>query len=400
VALWCASGAAAADLVAYEVVDGISIPAPLTAQPGDPERGRAVMIHRQQGNCLACHQVPALADVPFHGTVGPSLAGVATRYDAGELRLRLVDPKLVNPDTIMPAFYRQDGLYRVAEEFAGQTILSAQQVEDVLAFLLTLDQDAPPVAPPPPGRERFKQFALEAPAGNPYPWLFSGYYTRSEAVRAIQTDDAKNPGMFWVAEGRALWDAVEGRAGKACASCHGSAADSMAGVGARYPVYHAPSGKLVSLEQRINLCRREHMQATPWDWTSDELAAMTIFVRHQSRGMPVAVAVDGPARPFFERGKAFYYQRRGLFDMSCAHCHEQNFGARLRGNVLSQGHTTAHPIWLLEGGSESLHVLFEFCNQRVRAAPYAYGADEYVNLELYVTWRGQGLPVETPGVRY
>jgi sulfur-oxidizing protein SoxA len=110
--------------------------------------------------------------------------------------------------------------------------------------------------------------------------------------------------------------------------------------------------------------------------------------------------VDGPARPFFEHGTEFYYRRRGLLNMSCAHCHEQNYGEHLRGNLLSQGHTNAHPIYYLDGGIDLAHVLFEFCNQRVRAEPYAYGSDEYVNLELYVAWRGQGLPVETPGMRY
>jgi sulfur-oxidizing protein SoxA len=174
----------------------------------------------------------------------------------------------------------------------------------------------------------------------------------------------------------------------------------MKGVGARYPVYHEPSGKLISIEQRINLCRTENMKAEAWEYNSDQLAAMTIYVRHQSRGMPVAVAVDGPARPFFEKGEEFYYRRRGLFDMSCAQCHEENFGERLRGNMLSQGHTNAHPLYYMSGGIDSIPALFEFCNQRVRSEPYAYDSDEYVNLELYVAWRGQGLPVETPGVRY
>jgi L-cysteine S-thiosulfotransferase len=391
--------AIADDLVGYQIVDGIRIPQPLTGEPGDPARGRAVVAHRQQGNCLACHQIPALADEPLHGTVGPSLAGVARRYDEGELRLRLVDSKQINPDSVMPAFYQRDGLYRVAPEFADQTILTAQQVEDVLAFLLTFDEEeAPALAAP--EREQFRLAAIDAPAGNPYPWLVSGYYAHGEEVRAIQDDDAKNPGMLWVAEGEALWGAVEGEAGKACVSCHGSAADSMQGVGARYPVYDEPSGKLISIEQRINRCRADNMQAPPWGWLSDELAAMTMFVRHQSRGMPVEVAIDGPARPFFEKGKEFYYQRRGLFDMSCASCHEQNYGAYLRGNLLSQGHTNGHPVYFLAGGIDLVPVLFEFCNQRVRSEPYAYGSDEYVNLELYVAWRGQGLPVETPGMRY
>jgi len=398
VAQSCVSNAMAEDLVPYQVVDEISIPAPLTGEAGDPKRGRAVVIDQQQGNCLACHEIPALAEEPLHGTVGPSLAGVADRYGEGELRLRLVNPKRINPDTVMPAYYAHDGLYRVAEKFEGQTILTAQQVEDVLAFLLTFDEEQP--AGRPPGRESFRQVAIDAPEGNPLPWLYSGYYTRGEEMRAMQDDDLMNPGMLWVGTGERLWDQVDGEAGKACVSCHDSAEESIKGVGARYPVYHEPSGKLISIEQRINRCRTENMKAEPWEYNSDELAAMTIFVKHQSRGMPVDVVVDGPARPFFEKGAEFYYQRRGLFDMSCANCHEQSFGERLRGNMLSQGHINAHPLYFLSGGIDSIPALFEFCNQRVRSEPYAYGSDEYVNLELYVAWRGQGLPVETPGVRY
>ena len=390
--------AVAEDLIAYEVVDEISIPAPLTAEPGDPERCRAVVIDQQQGNCLACHEIPALAEEPLHGTVGPSLAGVADRYSEGELRLRLVDPKQTYPDTIMPAYYARDGLYRVAEKFEGKTILTAQQVEDVVAFLLTFREEPP--AGRTSGREGFRQVAIDAPEGSPLPWLYSGYYTRGERTRAMQDDDLMNPGMLWVAEGERLWDQIDGETGKGCLSCHDSAESSMRGVGARYPVYHEPSGKLISIEQRINLCRTENMKAEPWEYNSDELAAMTIFVRHQSRGMPVAVAVDGPARPFFAKGEEFYYRRRGLFDMSCAQCHEENFGERLRGNMLSQGHTNAHPLYFMSGGIDSIPALFEFCNQRVRSEPYAYGSDEYVNLELYVAWRGNGLAVETPGVRY
>jgi L-cysteine S-thiosulfotransferase len=400
-AFFCAGmeSAAAEDVVAYEIVDGTSIPVPLTGEPGDAARGRAVVAQRQQGNCLACHEIPALADEPLHGTVGPSLAGVARRYDEAELRLRIVDPKQINPDTVMPAFYRRDGLYRVAQEFQGKTILTAQQVEDVLAFLLTFDEEETPVVRA-SGREQLRLAAIDAPEGNPYPWLVSGYYAHGEETRAIQDDDAKNPGMLWVAEGEKLWNEPEGEAGKACMSCHGDAAESMKGIGARYPVYHEPSGKLISIEQRINLCRTENMKAPAWGWASDELAAMTMFVRHQSRGMPVEVAIDGPARPFFENGKEFYYRRRGLFDLSCAQCHEQNYGEYLRGNLLSQGHTNGHPIYYLAGGIDLIPVLFEFCNQRVRSEPYDYGSDEYNDLELYVAWRGQGLPVETPGMRY
>ncbi len=127
-------------VVAYEVVDGAAIPKALTDQPGDPENGREVAIHRRKGNCLACHIMP-IPEQSFHGEIGPDLNGVGSRYDAGELRLRLVDPKVLNPHTIMPAFYRSEGFHRMLTDFEGQTMLTAQEVEDVIAYLQTLKEE-------------------------------------------------------------------------------------------------------------------------------------------------------------------------------------------------------------------------------------------------------------------
>ncbi len=124
-------GVTAADYV----VENFGIAKPLTSEPGDPIRGAKVMIEREQGNCLACHA--ASVDAEFFGTTGPSLVGVGARLSAAQLRLRVVDPKRINPATMMPAYYRSEGLNRVLPEFAGKTILSAQQVEDVVAFLAT-----------------------------------------------------------------------------------------------------------------------------------------------------------------------------------------------------------------------------------------------------------------------
>ena len=120
-----------------EVVDEFSIPKALTDAAGDPDRGRKIAINRKQGNCLACHILP-IPEESFHGETGPDLHGVAGRYTAGELRLRIVDPKVINPGTLMPAFYRNDGFHRVAKNFKGKAILDAQQVEDLVAYLMTL----------------------------------------------------------------------------------------------------------------------------------------------------------------------------------------------------------------------------------------------------------------------
>lgn len=131
-----------ASLVAYEVVDGIAISEPLTDQPGDPEQGKAVAINRELGNCLACHHMP-IPEEEFHGETGPSLWGVANRLTTAEIRLRLVDAKKMNPETMMPGFYVVDDLRRVPKEFQGKPILTAQQIEDVLAYLATFTVDEP-----------------------------------------------------------------------------------------------------------------------------------------------------------------------------------------------------------------------------------------------------------------
>jgi sulfur-oxidizing protein SoxX len=128
-----------ATLVAYRIVNG-AIPQPLTAQPGDPERGRRVVLDRDGGDCLVCHALP-LPQRQFHGTVGPPLDGIGSRSNAGVLRLRLVNPKALNPATIMPAYYKVEGLHRVLERYRDRPILTAQQIEDVVAYLLTLRQE-------------------------------------------------------------------------------------------------------------------------------------------------------------------------------------------------------------------------------------------------------------------
>ncbi len=119
---------------------GDAIPAPLTTEPGDPARGKTIVTNRQVGLCLLCHSGP-FPEEKFQGNLAPTLAGAGSRWSVPELRLRIVDSKRLNADTIMPAYYKTDGLVRVGQAFAGKTILSAQQIEDVIAFLATLKDE-------------------------------------------------------------------------------------------------------------------------------------------------------------------------------------------------------------------------------------------------------------------
>lgn len=126
--------------------DGIPNPLPGTTS-GDTERGRAIVANRQLGLCLLCHSGP-IPEEPFQGNLAPDLAGAGERSSAAQLRQRIVDPARINPATIMPAYFKKDGLSQVAPQYRGKTILSAQQVEDVVAYLQTLRT---PFALPPQG---------------------------------------------------------------------------------------------------------------------------------------------------------------------------------------------------------------------------------------------------------
>ena len=242
--------------------------------------------------------------------------------------------------------------------------------------------------------------AVAAPEGSPLSENISGYYFRTPETRALQDDDFENPGFLWVDQGAELWETAEGEAGKACSDCHDDASVSMATAGAHFPKWNEDLQKPVNLEMQINLCRENNMQAEPWKYESQELLAMTTFVRHQSRGEPVQVDVSGPMAEWKDRGEAFYYGRRGQLDMACANCHEDYSGVYIRADHLSQGQSNGFPTYRLKWqGIGSLHRRFRGCNEQVRATKLGYGHDDYTALEVYLAWRGSNLPVETPAVR-
>ena len=228
--------------------------------------------------------------------------------------------------------------------------------------------------------------------------LRSGVDFAGSDVRAMQSDDFANPGFLWVQRGEALWR--DEAAGKSCVSCHGDATASMRGVATRYPAYDRASDSVLDLEARINACRVQHQGAKPFQRESDELLALTAYVATQSRGMPVAVSIDGPARASFERGRALYMARHGQMNLACTQCHEQNFGKRLYAETLSQGHGSAFPAYRLEWQSlGSLQRRIRACFYGIRAEMPNPGAPELTDLELYLAWRENGLPIEAPGVR-
>lgn len=136
--LLCLPAFAFAQTSRYEVI-GDSIPASLSGAPGDAAKGRSIVANRQVGLCLLCHSGP-LPEERFQGNLAPSLAGAGSRWSEGQLRLRLADSRRLNSDTLMPAYYRTDELTQVAKNLQGKPVLEAQQIEDVLAYLMTLKQ--------------------------------------------------------------------------------------------------------------------------------------------------------------------------------------------------------------------------------------------------------------------
>ena len=385
----------------YRIVNG-AIPEPLTHTAGDSLRGRQIVEDRERGDCIVCHVIP-LSNHQMHGTVGPPLDGVGGRYPAGVLRLRLADSKMINPQSVMPAYYKTTGLFRVSKSRRDQTLLPAQEIEDVIAYLLTLTYSS--LAS---GGQNTQHVAIAQPDGGPHkgdqsPYSVdarrSGYTYLSPDNQQLQNDEFANPGMLWVERGRELWGTTDGTVHAACTNCHADG-ESMRGVRTRYPRFDPQRNKLINLEQQINRCREQQMKATAYAYESEALLALTTFISFQSRNQPMNVQIDGPVLPFFRAGRAFFRQRRGQLDLACTHCHDLHNGQRLRGEVISQGHTNGFPIyrqlWQTLGSS---HRMFAWCNTAIRAEPFALGSDEYVNLELYMAWRARGLPIESPAIR-
>ncbi len=228
---------------------------------------------------------------------------------------------------------------------------------------------------------------------------YSGWHFREADTRVMQADDFDNPGMLAVEAAIDVWNTEDGSEGKACASCH-EAPESMAGVRTQMPKYNEAKGTLYSLEMYINDCRTERMGAEAWGWNDASMVNMTALISSVSRGMPMNVAIDGPAAPFWEQGKEMYYTRYGQLELACSNCHEDNYGNYIRADHLSQGQTNGFPAYRLKNaGLVSIHNRFKGCIRDTRAETYKEGSPEFIALELYVASRGNGLSVEGPSVR-
>ena len=227
--------------------------------------------------------------------------------------------------------------------------------------------------------------------------IYSGWRFRTDETQALQLDDFENPAMIFVDQAMDLFNTVDGTEGKSCASCHESV-EEFAGLTASMP--KVIGGKLTTMEDLLNGHRAEAMGAEPWKWSGADMQAMVALIGLQSRGMPVNVAIDGEAAPYWEQGKEMYYTRYGQLELSCANCHEDSYGMMIRADHLSQGQTNGFPVYRLKQAKLiSRHNRFRGCIRDTRAETFAEGSDEFRALELYVASRANGLSVETPAVR-
>ena len=241
----------------------------------------------------------------------------------------------------------------------------------------------------------------KAPEGHPLDEVLSGWLFRTPETRALEEDSFANPASLYVERGQEIWNTVDGAAGKSCASCHGDASKTMAGVGAAYPKWDSEAKRPINIELQINKCRENNMKAEPYKFDAADQKALTTFIKHQSLGTPMHIDLsEGDMKSWWEKGKDLYYTRTGQLNLSCASCHEENNGKYIRADHLSQGNVNGFPTYRLkQANMVSLHNRFRGCIRDTRASYPAAFSDDLMALEVYVTWRGTGLSVETPAVR-
>ena len=228
--------------------------------------------------------------------------------------------------------------------------------------------------------------------------LKSGKYFSREETRNMELDEFENPGMIWVERGKELFSLKEGKNNTSCSFCHKQEVNSLVGAATTYPKVYKK--QLINLEQKINMCRKHNMKLEAYELESNDLLSLSSFVSYISKGMPMNVVVDGKVEKYFIKGKKMFYQRIGQMNLACTQCHDERAGSYLRAEKISQGHINGFPSYLMRWESiASVHRRFQFCNNQARAQPLEIGHDDYNALQLYIAWRGNSLPIETPSVR-
>lgn len=335
---------------------------------GDPKLGKQLAYQSDKGRCLNCHVLGPDGVQP--GTVGPNLSTYAQRKVDSALTFQQIwDARVNNPHTVMPAFGTFD-------------VLTANEVAHIVAYLQTLKT---PVAPP--------HIITDAARGV---WVVG---------EDLTLDDG------YLEEGKQLFQQT-GANGSSCASCHsqGGKDPDLKGIAVTYPKWDEQQGRVVLLEQRINLCRIRYMDSPHYPLGSPESNQLSGYLKSLSRHLPVRVATYGPAAAAIERGKASFNRRAGQLNFSCATCHAADqpvAGQWLRGQVTQSfddrsqkvaGQWPKHFISAHDLDWMSLQQRFVHCQALSNTFPLRLGSAEYVELELYLTSLANGSPLLAPTV--
>jgi sulfur-oxidizing protein SoxA len=338
---------------------------------GDAQKGRALFLSRSKGPCVGCHLVPG-DDVWPAGSAGPDQSTLADRKLPDQYLYQVIwDARAYFPNTIMPPW--------------GATgVLSSEEIVHVIAYLQTLKG---PVAPE-KDRER-NPFTRSKPAGF-----------------GDNLDPTNNPAVVLADDGEALWTA-RGPSGKACADCHeAGAARAMRGVATQYPKFVKPYGRVMSLEDFLEVHAPETTGRAMASQSADNLD-MTMFVKRASNGLPVSVDVASPeARAALARGKASFYRKVGERNHACADCHtiDAAAGKFLGGRVLADvrsGLTRHFPTWRTDRAEVwDMRKRFQWCMTPLGMNMLAADSVEYAELELYLTSFDNGKPLSVPGIRH
>lgn len=333
---------------------------------GDPKKGKKLAYAKKKGRCLACHILGSDGDQP--GDVGPNLStyGKSGRDDTYTFQ-QVWDARAHNHQATMPPFGTND-------------ILTKQETMHIVAYLNTLKN------------------RVEAPER---PQLQARNFN-------VAGEDFTLADIY-IEKGEALFR-KPGKNGESCASCHSATngkGPNLKEIATTYPKYQAGLKKVISLEERNNLCRNKYMASEPYRLGSHPSNLLSSYVKYLSRNMPINVAADGPASAALERGKVSFFKKAGQLNFSCADCHTASAGKWLRGQPLSSikpegKHSFTAATWpkhFIAGhdlGLISLRQRIRHCQVVTRTYPLKLHAQEYTDLELYLTALANGQPMLAP----
>jgi L-cysteine S-thiosulfotransferase len=342
-----------------------------TGIEGDARKGRALFLSRSKGPCVACHLVPG-DDVWPAGSAGPDQSTIGDRRLPDQYLYQAVwDSRVYFPNTVMPPWGT-----------AG--IFSAEEIVHIVAYLQTLK------GPAAPEKDRDR---------NPF--------TRAKPVGfGDNLDPTNNPAVVLAEDAEALWTA-RGPSGKACADCHeGGVARAMRGAAPRYPKHVKGYGRVMSVEDFLEVHAPETTGRAMPSESADNLN-MAMLVKRASNGLPVSVDVASPeARAALARGKATFYRKVGERNHACADCHtiEKAAGKFLGGRWLANvtvGLTRHFPTWRTDRAEVwDMRKRFQWCMTPLGMNMLAADSIEYAELELYLTSFDNGKPLSVPGIRH